>query len=117
VIEVKNLYKTFDGEKMVLNGIDYNIKKGERIVVIGPSGGGKSTFLRCINLLEKPTSGEIWVDGKLKQTLNGYADNAWGNVVTELIVLGKNEPHTVEIRMAEGQEGKNFQLLDIAVVP
>lgn len=58
---------------------------------------------------------EVWVDGALKLTLSGYADNAWGNVVTELIVLGKNEPHTVEIRMAEGDEHKNFNLLDITI--
>ena len=58
---------------------------------------------------------EVWVDGVLKLTLNGYADNAWGNVVTELIVLGANEPHTVEIRMAEGHERKNFNLLDVTV--
>ncbi len=65
MIEVKNLYKTFDGKKMILNGISYTVDKGSKIVVIGPSGGGKSTFLRCINLLEKPTYGEIWIDGKL----------------------------------------------------
>ena len=58
---------------------------------------------------------EVWVDGVLKLTLNGYADNAWGNVVTELMVLGANEPHTVEIRMAEGHERKNFNLLDVTV--
>ena len=40
------------------------MEKGEKIVVVGPSGSGKSTFLRCMNLLETPTSGEIWFDGK-----------------------------------------------------
>jgi len=59
VIDIKNLYKTFDGEKMVLNGIDEHIKKGEKVVIIGPSGSGKSTFLRCLNMLEKPTKGTI----------------------------------------------------------
>ncbi|NLA76985.1 MAG: amino acid ABC transporter ATP-binding protein [Clostridiales bacterium] len=49
----------------MLRGINYQIKKGEKIVVIGPSGSGKSTFLRCLNLLEKPSSGEIWFEGKL----------------------------------------------------
>ena len=58
MLEVKNLKKSF-GTKKVLKGIDLNIKKGEVIGIIGPSGCGKSTLLRCLNLLEKPTSGEI----------------------------------------------------------
>ena len=62
MIEVKGLKKEFDGLK-VLNGIDYTINQGEKIVVIGPSDSGKSTFLRCLNLLEEPTGGEIWFDG------------------------------------------------------
>jgi len=64
VITVKNLHKTF-GKTEVLKGIDYHVEKGEKIVIVGPSGSGKSTFLRCMNLLETPTSGEIWFDGKL----------------------------------------------------
>ncbi len=59
MIDIKNLYKTFDGVKMVLNGIDEHISKGEKVVIIGPSGSGKSTFLRCLNMLEKPSSGTI----------------------------------------------------------
>lgn len=64
MITVKNLHKSF-GQTEVLKGIDYHVEKGEKIVVVGPSGSGKSTFLRCMNLLETPTSGEIWFDGKL----------------------------------------------------
>ena len=66
MIEVKNLHKEFgaNGEIKVLRGIDYTIKQGEKIVIIGPSGGGKSTFLRCLNLLEVPTEGEIFFDGE-----------------------------------------------------
>lgn len=63
MITVKNLHKSF-GEIEVLKGIDYHVEKGEKIVIIGPSGSGKSTFLRCMNLLEQPTSGEIWFDGE-----------------------------------------------------
>ncbi len=72
IIDVRNLFKTFDGEKMILQGIDYTVKRGEKIVIIGPSGGGKSTFLRCVNLLEKPTYGEIWVEGKLITPVDPY---------------------------------------------
>lgn len=63
MINVKNLkksFKTAGGELSVLKGIDQTIQKGEKVVIIGPSGSGKSTFLRCLNLLETPTSGEIW---------------------------------------------------------
>lgn len=62
MIEVQNLHKYF-GELEVLKGIDAQIADGECICVIGPSGGGKSTFLRCINLLEVPTKGDILIDG------------------------------------------------------
>ena len=65
LIEVKGLEKDFNnGQIKVLRGIDYSIKKGEKLVIIGPSGGGKSTFLRCLNLLEKPTAGDIYFKGE-----------------------------------------------------
>ncbi|MBQ3452804.1 amino acid ABC transporter ATP-binding protein [Candidatus Saccharibacteria bacterium] len=63
-LKVKNLHKTF-GKNKVLNGIDFELKEGERVVILGPSGSGKSTFLRCINWMEEPTSGEIYFDGEL----------------------------------------------------
>lgn len=62
MIIVKELHKTFE-DNHVLRGVNYHVHQGEKIVVIGPSGSGKSTFLRCLNLLEIPTSGEIWFDG------------------------------------------------------
>lgn len=62
MIDVQNLHKYF-GELEVLKGIDAHIGKGECVCVIGPSGGGKSTFLRCINLLEVPTKGDIIIEG------------------------------------------------------
>ena len=64
MIIVKDLHKTFE-DNHVLQGVNYHIHLGEKIVVVGPSGSGKSTFLRCLNLLEMPTSGEIWFDGQL----------------------------------------------------
>lgn len=62
MIKVCNLQKNF-GKLQVLKGIDIHVEKGEVMVVIGPSGSGKSTFLRCLNLLEQPTSGEIYFQG------------------------------------------------------
>ncbi|SCP99172.1 amino acid ABC transporter ATP-binding protein [Anaerobium acetethylicum] len=62
MIETKDLKKIY-GDHVVLNGINETIQKGEKVVVVGPSGSGKSTFLRCLNLLEMPTSGEVWFEG------------------------------------------------------
>ena len=62
MIKVENLHKSF-GDLEVLKGVSEHIKKGEVISIIGPSGGGKSTFLRCLNMLEKPDSGKIIFEG------------------------------------------------------
>ena len=63
VIDVQHLSKSF-GSHEVLKDIDFSVNKGEVVSIIGSSGSGKSTLLRCINLLEKPTSGEIIYKGE-----------------------------------------------------
>ena len=63
MIKTVNLHKSF-GQLQVLTGVSETIEKGEVVSIIGPSGGGKSTFLRCLNLLEKPESGQIFFEGK-----------------------------------------------------
>ena len=62
MIRTENLHKSF-GDLHVLQGVDQTIRKGEVVSIIGPSGGGKSTFLRCLNLLEKPEEGKIFFQG------------------------------------------------------
>ena len=62
IIRTENLKKNF-GKLEVLKGIDLTVMKGEVISIIGPSGGGKSTFLRCLNLLEVPDEGKIFFEG------------------------------------------------------
>ena len=63
MIRTVDLHKGF-GQLQVLKGVSETIQKGEVVSIIGPSGGGKSTFLRCLNLLEKPESGQIFFEGK-----------------------------------------------------
>jgi len=64
IIVIEDLHKHF-GEVKALNGVSLTVGRGKVVVVIGPSGSGKSTLLRCINHLEKPTSGKVWIDGEL----------------------------------------------------
>ena len=63
VLKVNNLRKRF-GDLEVLKGVSFNLEEGQVLALIGSSGGGKSTLLRCLNFLETPDEGEIWVDGK-----------------------------------------------------
>ena len=63
LIEIRNLHKRYK-ENVVLDGINMKIEKGDVIGIIGPSGTGKSTLLRCLNQLEVPEQGSIRIDGK-----------------------------------------------------
>ena len=72
MIEIKNLTKTFDtGQKVhALENVSLSIADGDIFGIIGMSGAGKSTLIRCINMLEKPTSGQILIDGIDMASLN-----------------------------------------------
>jgi len=69
MIEIKKLCKSY-GNNEVLRGIDQTVSESEVLCIVGPSGSGKSTMLRCINLLEVPTSGEVFIDGELVTNQN-----------------------------------------------
>ena len=75
VIELRNVVKQFDGKRLVvaLDGISLSIRKGEMVSLVGPSGSGKSTLLNLIGTLDRPTAGEIRIDG---QSLQGLSDDA-----------------------------------------
>ncbi len=63
MLELKNIHKAYDDTE-VLKGISFSMNQGETKVIIGPSGTGKSTLLRCINQLSPPDQGEVWLDGE-----------------------------------------------------
>ena len=73
MIELKHLgkiYSSASGSVEALKDVNLTIADGEIFGIIGLSGAGKSTLVRCINLLERPTSGEVWVDGRNLTTLS-----------------------------------------------
>ncbi|AME09627.1 peptide ABC transporter ATP-binding protein [Gemella sp. oral taxon 928] len=120
LLEIRNLHKKF-GKEEVLKGVNINVEKGEKIVILGSSGSGKSTALRCINLLEKPSAGEIKFNGKdiTKQNINEYRKkvgmvfqnfNLFPNMnVLENIILA---PKTFGIDKKENLEKKALELLN-----
>ena len=96
---IKNLHKSF-GDNEVLKGIDLTANKGDVISIIGSSGSGKSTFLRCINLLEMPTDGDISVNGELI----GMIDDRHGN----RSVACKKQVQRIRSRLAMVFQGFNL---------
>lgn len=118
MIIVKNLHKSF-GKTEVLKGIDYHVEKGEKIVIVGPSGSGKSTFLRCMNLLEQPTSGEIWFDGKLitdpKTNINKVREHMGMvfqnfNLFNNLTIMGNITLAPVKLKLMNQEEANETAL-------
>lgn len=108
IIDVKNIYKYF-GKLQVLKGISYQIKKGEKIAIIGPSGSGKSTFLRCMNLLEEPTYGEVWLEDKLVTPVDPYLHR---NVIMTSRTFKRAMTYHMSKALGEVGEGlKDYDLL------
>lgn len=118
IIDIQHLSKYFGNHK-VLRNIDFSVNKGEVVSIIGSSGSGKSTLLRCINLLEKPTSGEIIYNGENilddKHDIYAYRTklgmvfqqfNLFNNhdvlsncTVGQIKVLGRSEEEAKEVAM------------------
>lgn len=122
MIEIKDLKIAF-GTRSVLNGITETIKKGDKVVIIGPSGGGKSTFLRCLNKLENPNSGEILFEGTnildKKADINSIRQKMGMvfqhfNLFPHLTVLQNITlaPITLKIMSKEDAEKKTKELLE-----
>lgn len=64
LLQVENIRKSYPSEGEVLRGVSLDLNKGQTKVIVGPSGTGKSTLLRCINRLTEPDSGKVWLDGE-----------------------------------------------------
>ena len=82
MIEFRDVYKSF-GKLEVLKGINLKIEKGEVVTLIGPSGSGKSTILRCMNLLERPTKGQVFIEGRditAPRRHSGHPQGHWHGV-------------------------------------
>ena len=98
MINVNNIYKNF-GNLKVLQGVSCKIEKGEKVVIIGASGSGKSTLLRCMNLLEKPTFGEVWLEDKLLTPVDPYLHE-------EIIVASKTYKKLLQDELNKNQNLK-----------
>ena len=104
IISVKELKKSF-GKIEVLKGISTDIHRGEVVVIIGASGSGKSTFLRCLNRLEEPTDGVILFDGvDITNAKYSTLDGAYNSLA---VVAGKTV--TTEVHLKKGKEN-NFTI-------
>ena len=114
MIKIRNLHKSF-GALQVLKGIDFTASEGEVVAVIGPSGMGKSTFLRCINFIEKPEKGILEIDGievdaqtckekeirnfRMKASMVFQNYNVFKNkTVLQNVMLPRSEEHTSELQ-------------------
>ena len=123
IIEVVNLTKKF-GDLLVLDDISESVRVGEKVVVIGPSGGGKSTFLRCLNCLEDPTSGQIFFEGvdlaDLKVDINEHRRkmgmvfqqfNLFNNLTVKKNITEEHHPRARQDRHCGPQESQAMERL------
>ena len=115
MIKVENLSKKY-GDLVVLKNISTEIKKGEVVSIIGPSGTGKSTFLRCLNLLDEPSSGSIFIDGenildkkvdvsKIRQKMNMVFQSF--NLFSHLSVLENLTLGPIKLKGISKEEAEN----------
>ena len=102
MIKINNIFKNFKNTQ-VLKGVSLDVKKGEKIVIIGSSGSGKSTLLRCMNLLETPTYGEVWLENKLLTPVDPYLHE-------DIIKLSKTYKKIFESLRNEGKNIANSKI-------
>ena len=122
ILTAQDITKSF-GKLEVLKGVSLDVEQGEVIGIIGPSGSGKSTFLRCLNLLETPTSGQIWFDGQCitdKKTDINRVRRSMGmvfqhfNLFNNKTVLGNITLAPIQLKLMNKEEANEnaLRLLD-----
>jgi len=102
IIDIKGLHKRF-GSLHVLRGVDLQVNKGDRIAIVGSSGSGKSTMLRCLNFMEIPTAGEIVLDGELIGHRKGVSEDG-------VPQMRYSESELAEVRKRVGMVFQQFNL-------
>ena len=102
MIKINNIFKNFKNTQ-VIKGVSLDVKRGEKIVIIGSSGSGKSTLLRCMNLLETPTYGEVWLENKLLTPVDPYLHE-------DIIKLSKTYKKIFESLRNEGKNIGNSKI-------
>ncbi len=125
ILKIKDIHKSYNG-KEVLKGISFNVFKGETKVIIGPSGMGKSTLLRCINQLTVPDKGSVWLKGqeithrdtkninKLRQKI-GFVFQDF-NLFDHLTAVGNVEIALIKVKGMKKQEARNKAIFELKKV-
>ena len=124
ILRVSNLHKNY-GALEVLKGVSLDVRQGEVLVIIGPSGTGKSTLLRCINLLSLPNQGQIWVDGEEitapHADINGIRAKVGMvfqdfNLFTHMTVLDNVMTGPVKVKRMPKDEARELALFELGRV-
>jgi len=124
VLEVEDIYKKYKGQE-VLEGISFKVKKGETKVIIGPSGTGKSTLLRCINQLTIPDKGRIWLEGEevthTKKNINQFRQKMGMvfqdfNLFDHLTALGNVEVGLTKVKRMDKDEASQRAIEELKKV-
>jgi len=124
VLEVEDIHKTYKGHE-VLRGISFKVKKGETKVIIGPSGTGKSTLLRCINQLTIPDKGRVWLEGEevthTKKNINQFRQKMGMvfqdfNLFDHLNALGNVEIGLVKVKRMDKDKARQKAMEELRQV-
>ena len=124
VLEVEDIHKKYREEK-ILKGVSFKVKKGETKVIIGPSGTGKSTLLRCINQLTIPDRGRVWLEGEevthTKKNINQFRQKIGMvfqdfNLFDHLTALGNVEIGLIKVRRMDKDRARQKAMEELRQV-
>ncbi len=124
VLEVEDIHKKYREEK-ILKGVSFKVKKGETKVIIGPSGTGKSTLLRCINQLTIPDRGRVWLEGEevthTKKSINQFRQKIGMvfqdfNLFDHLTALGNIEIGLVKVKRMDKDRARQKAMEELRQV-